>query len=253
MPDVAGRNVAILDFAVHRKVLTKIVETARSVIVLDHHITSKSEIGDFDCVVLGEHGPNSGASMSWEFFHPGVPRPFIVDHVRMGDTFSWPNDEARKVSTEFLTWFNEQDYSTGLYEEFISEDTPERFGRLVEVGQMLRRHDLTAIERTANNSAEISVQGRKGRIVNGSYLRGEVATYMYEKMDTEVGVVYCYDELRNATVYSLRASPDSTVDLSKTARLVSGGGGHATACGFTIPGPYDPKAIREILEKRFDE
>jgi oligoribonuclease NrnB/cAMP/cGMP phosphodiesterase (DHH superfamily) len=252
MPDVSGRNVAILDFAAKRGTLTKIVETARSVIVLDHHVTSKSEIGDFDCVVLGEHGPNSGASMSWEFFHPGIPRPFIVDCVRMGDTFSWPSDEVRKISTEFMTWFNEQDYSLGLYEEFLSENLPARFDHLVEVGQMLRRHDLTAIERTANNSAEISVQGRKGRIVNGSYLRGEVATYMYEKMDTEVGIVYCYDELRDATMYSLRADPTSTIDLSKTAQLVPGGGGHATACGFTIPGPYDPKGIREILARRFD-
>lgn len=253
LPDVSGRNVAFLDFAPKRSVFQQVVEKASSVIVLDHHISSRAEIGDFDCVTIGEHGPNSGASMSWDFFNPDTPRPFIVEHVRMGDTFRWPSDEIREVSNSFMTWFNGQDYSIDLYEEFVSPSPISRFGSLVEVGRALNRHDLLAIERTVANSAEISVQGRSGRIANGSHLRSDVATYMYEKMGAEVGVVYCYDELRDTTVFSLRAAPDSDIDLTRSAKLIPDGGGHATACGFSMPGPYNPKLVRELLAREFND
>lgn len=252
LPDVTGRNVAILDFAIRRSDLLQIMEHANSVIVLDHHVTSFTEIGDLDCVDVGQHGNESGASMSWKFFQDD-PLPFIVEHVRMNDTFTWPSDDVRKISTEFMTWFNEQDYSLDLYEEFASPEIPHRFGNLVEIGHQLRRHDMSAVERVASNSSPITVQGRPGRIVNCSYLRGEVATYFYEKMDVDIGVTYCYDELRDTTVFSLRAARESGIDLTKTVKQVPGGGGHATACGFSLPGPYDPKRVREILAVCFDD
>lgn len=252
LPDVTGRNVAILDFAIHRPKLLRFIEKAKSVIVLDHHVSSVAEIGDLDCVVIGKHGIESGASLSWKFFQQ-EPIPFIVDHIRMGDTYRWPSEEIRKVSTEFLTWFNEQPYTPDLYEEFVSPETPSRFSTLCEIGQYLRQHDMMAIERAASNAVSITVQGRPAYIANCSYLRGEVAAYFYEKMGAEVGVTYCYDELRDTTAFSLRAAPESTIDLTKTVMQVPGGGGHATACGFSLPGPYDPKRVRQILEARFDD
>lgn len=249
---MTGRNVAILDFAIHRPNLLRFIETAKSVIVLDHHVSSVSEIGDLDCVVIGQHGDESGASLSWKFFHQD-PVPFIVEHIRMGDTYRWPSEEIRQVSTEFLTWFNEQPYTPDLYEEFVSQDVPARFSMLREIGQYLRQHDMSAIERAAANAVPIIVQGRIAYITNCSYLRGEVATYFYEKMGAEVGVTYFYDESRDTTAFSLRAAPGSTIDLTKTVMQIPGGGGHATACGFSLPGPYDPKKVRQILSTCFDD
>lgn len=250
--DVSGRNVAILDFAVKRSILERVISTAKSVIVLDHHVSSNTEIGDIDCVEIGQHGPSSGASMAWDFFHPGIPRPHIVEQVRMCDTFSWPDQLTRQRAEQFMTWFNEQDYSLGLYEDFAGETPTALFDSRVLTGKALTTHDHVAIKRMASGARDIFIQGFPAKIVNCTHMRSQVATFLYESTNAIVGVTYTYDDAKDSCSFSFRADPLSIIDLTKTVKQFPGGGGHATACGFTVSGQYNPAVMIPIFAKVFD-
>lgn len=46
-PDVAGRDVLMVDFSYKRPVLLRMAESARSVMVLDHHKTAAEDLSGF--------------------------------------------------------------------------------------------------------------------------------------------------------------------------------------------------------------
>jgi hypothetical protein len=78
-PDVAGRDVVIVDFSYRRAIMEAMFAEAKSLLVLDHHKSAEAELADlpFATFDMGR----SGAGMAWDWFHPGQPRPALVNLV----------------------------------------------------------------------------------------------------------------------------------------------------------------------------
>lgn len=84
-PDVKGKEVYVLDFAYPLATTLRMIEEAKSFVLLDHHKTAKAALeGTPGCTFDMDR---SGAGMSWDYFHT-EPRPLLVDCVEDRDLWN---------------------------------------------------------------------------------------------------------------------------------------------------------------------
>lgn len=137
-PDVSGKHVLIGDFSFKRAVLDEMAQTARSIVILDHHKTAEEDLAPFKVELCGsaklsaaeipgmlrdlaELGrppiialfdmEKSGARMCWEFCHPDQEVPLLIRHVEDRDLWRFALPATRGLSLylrshpyDFMTW-----------------------------------------------------------------------------------------------------------------------------------------------------
>lgn len=270
-PDVTERRVLMVDFSYKRAVLTDMAAKADGILVLDHHKTAEADllgmyqpisfeewfkrprgIRNFDSAIPGLEVifdmARSGAGLTWDYLHPGQPRPLFIDYVEDRDlwTKALPGvDEftvaLRSYAINFKTWdylFNPEDVKTPS--PMTDEDLGySRVGRLIYEGNILMRSYRLRLNELKGCAYLGHFTGAFGddinpncSVVNAPYhyasdLAGEIIDLF---PGARFGVCY-FEERAGVYKYSLR-SRDDKADVSVIAQRY-GGGGHRNAAGFT--------------------
>lgn len=262
-PDVAGRDVVLVDFSYKREVLREMAKTARSILVLDHHKSAAEDLyaeartGDEFTTVVRMDDANrttpltwehmqmcrqmdqwenipkaliyayfdmhkSGAGIAWDFFHPDVPRPALVDHVEDRDLWRFALPGTREIQAAVFSY----PYSFELWD------------RLAEADMESLRTEGAAIERKHHKDVAELVKVCKRRMSIAGY-DVPVASLPYT-LTSDAGDLMaqgeqfaaCYWDTIDGRVFSLRSTDDG-MDVSAIAKIY-GGGGHAQAAGFKV-------------------
>ena len=225
-PDVAGLDVAIVDFSYKRPVMIELCAKAKSVLVLDHHKTAQAELDG-----LGDHCLNlkvvfdmdkSGAVLAWEHFQPDRPMPLFFKYLQDRDlwTKKLPDVDAftmglRSYPQKFNVW-----HSLSV-------------NGLIEEGQTIQRYYRTLVESAKTHAFKREIGGHLVPVVNGSlFMSSEVAGELAEGNPFAA----MYAETEKGVIWSLRSRAPDGVDVSEIAKRF-GGGGHKHAAGFTVPRP----------------
>lgn len=215
-------DVFFLDCSVKRDYLLEIKEKAKSVTVIDHHITAYDDIGDLDfCHFDLKH---SGCVLSWKYLFPDKEIPIILQHIEDRDLWSWKLEN----SEEILSYLDSFDKTIGdwvLIEKMLNSD--KGYDKVVESGKAILRYKNTIIKKISKNSRDIKICGYNGIAINSPFFQSEIGD-LYPEYD----FVLIYYSKRNQYICSLRTSHDN-VDVSEIAKKFNGGG-HKKASGFTI-------------------
>lgn len=109
-PDVADREVLIVDFSYPRATLFEMAGEAESLRVFDHHKTAAEDLADVPFAVFDME--RSGAGITWDelqpdvrgFYHvsPVTGRPWIVDYVEDRDLWRFKLADSRDVSDAIM-------------------------------------------------------------------------------------------------------------------------------------------------------
>lgn len=218
-PDVAGRDVLILDFSYRRPILERMHADARSLVVLDHHKTAQAELAGLDYCTF-DMG-RSGAQLTWDYVSEAAPfaqRPWIVDYVADRDLWTWLMPDSRAVNAALRSY--PQDFETWTA---IADTSP---GELAAEGRAILRADARAIEVHRARAREVEFDGHLVPMVNASVLRAEIGNALNPGRPFVV-VWFERDGIRQ---YHLSSDADG-LDVSAIARA-HGGGGHQHAAGF---------------------
>lgn len=94
--DVEDKEVLMVDFSFPRGMMLDIYNTARSLLVLDHHKTAEKELeglsfARFDML-------RSGAGLTWDVLFDSAPRPWYVNYVEDRDLWNWKLPQSEKIS-----------------------------------------------------------------------------------------------------------------------------------------------------------
>lgn len=220
-PDVAGLDVIIVDFSYPRDVLVAMNDKAKSMIVLDHHKTAKQNLEGLDFCIFDME--RSGAMMAWEYFHGGDSVPMLIRYVQDRDLWKWELDDSKSVSCGLeLLAFNFDAWKPYLNDENLDQ--------IKSQGNTVLQYQERLVSMAVNQRRirMISLFDYNVPIVNATNLISEVGNSLAESFP--FGVTY-FDAPKER-VYSLR-SIKGGVDVSVIAASF-GGGGHATAAGFSI-------------------
>lgn len=245
-PDVTGRDVLLVDFSYKRPVMTEIVAKANSVTVLDHHKTAAEDLlpmldaGEIRGVFDMER---SGAGITWDFYFPSEPRPFLVNHVEDRDLWRFKLPMTREIQAAVFSYPYDFAIWDGLVNSF------DQFGGTmlaVEGAAIERKHHkdiaelVKVVTRPMKFDLSLSVAESLG-IPGGASVVVPMANLPYT-LTSDAGHLLCGDEhpfagcywdTPEGRVFSLR-SRDNGADVGAIAKQW-GGGGHAHASGFRVP------------------
>lgn len=242
-PDVSGTHVIIVDFSYSLGILEKMAGEARSVLLLDHHQSAMEALEGLAVPetnwlnhmarqkLLSSKGEpfvffdmeRSGAKIAWDFFHPGIDAPLLLQHIEDRDLwrFKMPNTH------EILAALYAYPYDFDVWDKLMVSDV----SALVEEGR--------AIERRLSKDLNEFISIAKSRMIIGGFDVPVLnAPYFWA---AEAGQILSAGEAFSASyfdtqedrVFSLRSN-DAGEDVSKISTAY-GGGGHRNAAGFKMP------------------
>lgn len=232
--DVAGREVYFLDYCPEPEELQSYAKLAGSIVVLDHHKSSEEacrQSFEFTCrrFELFFDMNRSGAAMAWDYFHPGVRRPALVNYVEDRDLWRWKLPESRTVNAALSSY----PHSAFAEWSMLVNVVEMNLATIVREGRAIERSRAIDIAAYKANAMRGSFAGHKGvPIVN---VAGNIVSDLLNELVTDNLFAVGWSQMSDGVFrYSLRSKGDFDV-AAIAARF--GGGGHKNAAGFSSQFP----------------
>ena len=220
-PNVKGKNVVILDFSFDNKTTKKLIKDANNLLVIDHHKSAMVELHDISNTIFDMS--KSGATMSWEFFHPGKEAPKFIQYITDRDLWKWELPYSKEFSAAF-------DMVPFEFEEFEKFEDDSVFDDAVKRGSFILAYSKTVIKKVCEKAVSRKYKDMDVLVVNSSHWMSEIGAKL--SPDCDFALIWHYDHNDQRTKVSLRAFHDH-IDVSEIAKTFKGGG-HKKAAGFTL-------------------
>jgi oligoribonuclease NrnB/cAMP/cGMP phosphodiesterase (DHH superfamily) len=232
-PNVKGKNVVILDFSFDNKTTKRLIKDANNLLIIDHHKSAMVELHDISNTIFDMN--KSGATMSWEFFHPGKEPPKFIQYITDRDLWKWELPYSKEFSAAF-------DMVPFEFEEFEKFEDDSVFDDAVKRGSFILAYSKTVVKKVCEKATSKKYKDMDVLVVNSSHWMSEIGAKLSPDCDFALIWFYSHDEQK--TKVSLRSFHDH-VDVSEIAKDFRGGG-HRKAAGFTLP---KDKHIDDIFDE----
>lgn len=245
-PDVAGEDVVLVDFSYKRPVIEEMAAHARSILVLDHHKSAAEDLEPFGnqqptnweawltmirpgCISAIFDTEQSGAMLAWEFFHPHLAPPRLVQYVQDRDLWRFRLPHSREINAYILA----HRYDWRTWDELHYELQYASLRDIADRGEAIEtKHHKDVAELVDELARPMAIAGHTVLMANLPKTYASDAGHELAKRSTP-GFGGVYWDAPHGRVFSLRSLPGGP-DVSMIARHY-GGGGHAHAAGFTRP------------------
>lgn len=237
-PDVASKNVIIVDFSYKYEALVALADKATSVLVIDHHKTAMADLIDVPQAELHyeAHKKNStgklhalfdmnrsGAGLAWEFFFPQHQRPALINHIEDRDLWRFKLEGTREIMAAIFSY----PQVFAVWDQLFTTD----INALLRDGVAINRQHLkTVAELVRATKRRIFIGGHDIPVANLPYMYASDAGHLMAEGELFAASYFDTPDGRN---FSLR-STDAGMDVSEIAKHY-GGGGHRNAAGFKVP------------------
>ncbi len=221
---LAGRKLFFIDFCYPQDLMDKIVKTAKSVTVLDHHLGMKKIVGSMPEYVFDEK--RSGATIAWSYFFPDVPVPLLLKYVEDDDryVFLLPDSHAL-LSYIYTCRFTFEEWDE-LAREIENEQTR---SVSIEKGKSYVEYSSILIEQIMNKAALVSFEGFECYLASApDVFKSEVGNRL-ARLKAPLGIAVNF----HGDVLNVSLRSDGSIDVSAIAQKY-GGNGHPAAAGFRI-------------------
>lgn len=226
-PPVADKNVFIVDFSYKRPILEQMYSEAKSLQVLDHHISAEKDLAGLDYCHFDQN--HSGAVLAWQFFKGDAEAPLLARLVEDRDLWRWQIPGSKKAALVIQSY----DFTFENWDELASL-TMSDFER---IGDILERYEKIGLNSHLEKVKIKNFKGYEVPVVNCSERRliSDLGSKMCQGWPFAV-VWYTYE---NGQVLCSLRSTDEGVDVSELCSKY-GGGGHKKAAGMKV-------SVEEIL------
>ena len=235
------KRVCFLDFSVSKEVMLEILDVAKCVTVIDHHVSVHAELMEID-------HPNfeyvydinqSGAQLAWDYFM-GTPQPYFVKLIGDRDiwTKKYPDADILSLALRVEDWYFSDMLCHIAAVKDHNDDHPgevdDATRDLIGEGRSYQKYHTYLVKQVASHAVKVKLNdGKEAMAVNCPLgLASDVGNYLAEH--NKCGVALMYHHVRGkATSYSIRVAEDCEWDASVYAKTL-GGGGHRKAAGYSV-------------------
>ncbi len=212
-------SVVITDFSYSRDVLVAMSERVNDLTVLDHHKTAEDQLRGLPFAHFDME--KSGATLSWDFWHPDEPVPELLRYVEDRDLWRFALPRSNEVNAAIGSY----PYDFGTWDRFD-------VAALAEEGVHILRARNQYVATLADRVAWKEVGGHKVPVVNTANFNSDLLSEL-NRRHPAAPFAACYCDLADGRRrWSLASVGDFDVG-SLAARL--GGGGHPRRSGFIEP------------------
>jgi oligoribonuclease NrnB/cAMP/cGMP phosphodiesterase (DHH superfamily) len=219
-------DLIFIDFCFKKEVMDQYVAAARSLVMLDHHEGIEDVVRSMPEYVYDAN--RSGASIAWEYFHPGVPMPNLLRYVEDDDLFRFAIPESRAV----ISYLAVQPHTFELWDAIAADlDNPEHAPAFMEKLKAYREYFDMLVEYTASRAKPIMFEGHKVYMVTVNPLKPFVSAVGNSLRTKYPPFALLAHAFPGGMRISMRG--DGTVDLAKLAQKY-GGNGHPNSSAFSL-------------------
>lgn len=259
-PDVADRDVYLVDFSYSRQVVKDMLQLGgcRSITVIDHHKTAMENLAGLDDeleeeekiaraeldggVVEDSYGnltlifnmEMSGATMAWQYWvDQGVlypeHRPVLLGHVEDRDLWRFKLPLTREIQANVFSY----EYTFENWDRLMASEGKELM-ILAEGGMAIeRKHHKDIAELVKVCQRMMNIGGYDVPVASLPYTLTSDAGHLMAKLHMDgKSFAACYWDTADHRIFSLR-SVEGGMDVSAVAKIY-GGGGHKHAAGFKV-------------------
>lgn len=225
-------EIYILDFCYSPDELLNALETARKIIVIDHHSTAIQQFENViapENIVLHFDITHSGCVLAWRYFFPDVAPPAILNHIEDRDLWKFNLNGTKEITA-------------AIYEKLplsFKDFSKLKIEQLFTIGQIQVAQFSKMVQRISKNAYPVKLGEFKGLAVNApSFFASELGNLLAEKSGT-FGMTYHFDGRKKQWIFGVRSI--GNVNVGELA-VKFGGGGHVNAAGFSLTqNPFLPK------------
>ena len=261
IPDVTNKNVYIVDFSYSPEVLETASRVAKSITMLDHHLTASQQWGSYrrfihkctgGCdihITIEEHESGAGLTLEWIknkvkaykinttiFEHKFLNK--VINSVEDRDLWLFQIPET-KVIHEALQVIPR---TFEAWDNFIFDQTESEIElSLIRAGYYLEIKESLA-QRYAEKHQMIDFSGYKIPVVN---CPGESASRVGEILAVDHPFALTFSVNTSKINCSLRSNSKTGIDVSEIAKKFNGGG-HRAASGMLLK----PLQLIDLLDSK---
>lgn len=221
-----GAQVYFLDFSYEQEDMDAFVATATKVVVLDHHAGVQSVVENMPEFVFDNN--RSGAGIAWDYFHPGIPRPTLLNLIEDDDLFRFALPDTRTIIT----------YLETLPFDFVMwDEVARKLDDAIEREVILSK--ARAYREYFERLAELAVERAKLVSFEGHHVYF-AASHPLKSLKSLIGNMLAKKHGPFALVasahplgYGISIRGDGSIDVAKIAQKY-GGNGHTSSAGFHI-------------------
>lgn len=242
LPDVAGADLIFVDFVYAKEQMDAIAARADSLIALDHHAGVQDVTESFPGSVFDNE--RSGASIAWDYFHPGVPLPTLLALVEDDDLFRFALPDTRAVISYIAVKPYEFEAWDGLARTL--DDPEERIPFLAKVHAYAEYFELLA-QLAVDHAKLVEFEGYPVYFATAhpfKPMKSLVGNLLARKHGPFSLVVAAHPE-----GYGVSIRGDGSVDVAAIAQKY-GGNGHRSSAGFLVSA--DQPMPWKLLEPGYD-
>jgi oligoribonuclease NrnB/cAMP/cGMP phosphodiesterase (DHH superfamily) len=236
---VTGRDVLIVDFSYRRPLLKEMCRTARTVTVIDHHVSAEQDLAgleqEHDNLRVLFDMNKSGAVLAWEFCHDSPP-PRLLLHVQDRDLWRFTMEGTNDIHAALMS----RPFDFAVWERLCSSAAA--LEELKVEGQAINRYRRRMIDQHLEKAVMTTIAGYRVPVVN---CYEELMSDLVGELATGHPFAAGYQDQGNLRKWSLRSGPDGA-DVA-TIALRFGGGGHRHAAGFTTCLPDSILRVKDEL------
>lgn len=170
----------------------------------------------------------SGAGLAWDFFHPGQPRPALINHIEDRDLWRFALPGTREVQAALFSY----PYDFEVWDELMLEGDPVSLS--LEGVAIERKHHKDIAELVKVCQRRMVIAGHDVPVASLPYTMTSDAGHQMAQGEPFAA---CYWDTADGRVFSLRSADDG-MDVSAIAAQF-GGGGHLRASGFRVPRDHE--------------
>jgi oligoribonuclease NrnB/cAMP/cGMP phosphodiesterase (DHH superfamily) len=205
--------------------LRDLLSLCKHITIIDHHKTAIPIVSPFKGypnLELHIDMKRSGAMMAWNYFHPDIYPPKLIEYIQDVDIWNWKLEHTEAATESLRTYEHDFAVWTTLMEN------PEI---LIEEGVALIRYKNLRINQIIENMYLGNVGGYLVPIINtDSYISPLLNRVCRE--NPEYPFAAAWNRAGELVKWSLRSIGE--FDVSEVAAKYDGGG-HKNAAGFALP------------------
>jgi len=224
-PDVAGRDVYLVDFSYKRAVVADMLQVARSVTLIDHHQTAIHDLQGLPGLVAYTDLQRSGATLAWDYLFPGQPRPLLLGHIEDRDLWRFKLPHTREIQSTVFSL----DYTFDNWDKLMAANAHDLVAMTAQGAAIERKHRKDVAELVDTCRRRITIAGHS---VPCASLPFTMASDGGELLAQGEPFAAVYWDTADHRQFSLRSRGDG-LDVATIAEGF-GGGGHRNAAGFRV-------------------
>lgn len=219
------KEVFLCDVSYGGPLLLKIAKTARSLMVIDHHLTAEADIKKFAPKFSFDLN-HSAAVLAWYFFKQNTAVPQLLKYIEDIDLWRFKLAGTKEIAAWLK--FTKQDFRgwNRLARQLEKSDGRKK---ILQEGKVFLKYQTQLIDFLTKYATEVVFANRRWSVINSFLFHSEIGAVLVKK---KLPLAIIWHEVGRQRYFSLRS--DGSVNVAKIARKF-GGGGHRMAAGFRMP------------------